>query len=585
MMRKLTCILLAFLTAWGTACAQERSVRIRVVQTSDVHGNFYPYDFIRKGASPGSLARLSTLVNEQRKEYGKNLLLLDNGDILQGQPAVYYYNYIDTLSVHLAARMLNYLHYDVGCMGNHDVETGRGVFERWASQCEFPILGANIVDQESGLPIFKPYEILERDGVKIAVLGMVTPAIPVWLPEMLWKGLSFLDMEQAARYWMKIIREKEQPDVVIGLFHAGSQAETLGQLYRENASIEIAQRIPGFDALLIGHDHTPSYEWVTNVVGKRVLVLNPGSNARMVSLLDLEITMDGDGVIRKQMDGKLIPLKELEPDEDFLTTFSDDYRNVSRFVERRIGSISRTLSARDAYFGPSYFMELIHHLQLAISGADISFAAPLSNDSEICKGDIMVSDMFTLYKYENQLYTMLLTGQEIKDALEMSYALWSNRMKKADDHLLLLKESQKGKSRIFHLANQSFNFDSAAGINYTVDVTQPKGKRVLISSLSDGRPFDLKAQYRVAVNSYRGNGGGNLLTEGAGIPKQELAKRILTATDKDLRYYLMKYIENHPNLVPQKLNNWKFVPEAWTVPAARRDYQLLFPYEITEIHN
>lgn len=583
-MRILLSLLLVFWAAWGTLSAQKRCVRIQVVQTSDVHGNFYPYDFVQKRASEGSLARLSTLVNEQRKEYGKNLLLLDNGDILQGQPTVYYYNYIDTLSVHLAARMLNYLHYDVGCMGNHDIETGRCVFERWASQCEFPILGANIVDQKSGLPIFKPYEILERDGVKIAVLGMVTPAIPVWLPEMLWKGLSFIDMEQTARYWMKIIREKEQPDLVIGLFHAGSRAETLGQLYRENASVEIAQRVPGFDAVLIGHDHSPSNEWVTNVAGKKVLVLNPGGNARMACLLNLEFTVDGNLVIRKHMGGELVYLKNLEPDKDFLNTFSDDYRNVSRFVERRIGTIDRTISARDAYFGPSHFMGLIHHLQLAISGADISFAAPLSNESEIKKGEITVSDMFTLYKYENLLYTMLLTGQEIKDALEMSYALWCNHMKNADDHLLLLRTKQKGNSKIGQLTNLSFNFDSAAGINYTVDVTQPEGKRVMISSLSDGRPFDLKAKYRVAVNSYRGNGGGNLLTEGAGIPKQELAKRILFTTNKDLRYYLMRYIENHPNLVPQKLDNWSFVPEEWTIPAAQRDYQLLFPHEIKEIH-
>ncbi len=94
--------------------------------------------------------------------------------------------------------------------------------------------------------------------------------------------------------------------------------------------------------------------------------------------------------------------------------------------------------------------------------------------------------------------------------------------------------------------------------------------------MADGRPFEFDKMYRVAVNSYRGNGGGDLLTKGAGIPKQELAKRIVFATDKDLRYYLMKRIEEVKVLHPEPLNQWKFIPETWTVPAVKRDYKLLF---------
>lgn len=99
---------------------------------------------------------------------------MDNGDILQGQPTAYYYNYIDTVAPHLAAEMMNFMGYNAGNMGNHDVETGRTVFDRWAGDCRFPILGANIVDTATGETHFKPYEVLERDGVKIVVLGMIT---------------------------------------------------------------------------------------------------------------------------------------------------------------------------------------------------------------------------------------------------------------------------------------------------------------------------------------------------------------------------------------------------------------------------
>jgi 2',3'-cyclic-nucleotide 2'-phosphodiesterase/3'-nucleotidase len=171
------------------------------------------------------------------------------------------------------------------------------------------------------------------------------------------------------------------------------------------------------------------------------------------------------------------------------------------------------------------------------------------------------------------LYTMVLTGKEVKDFLEMSYDLWVNQMTSPDDHLLLLNEKDNGFGRF---RNPSFNFDSAAGIIYTVDVTKPYGKRITIERMADDKPFEMDKQYRVAVNSYRGNGGGDLLTKGAGIPKAELAKRIVFSTDKDLRYYLMKRIEEVKVLNPAPLNQWKFIPEEWTVPAAKRDYELLF---------
>ena len=155
----------------------------------------------------------------------------------------------------------------------------------------------------------------------------------------------------------------------------------------------------------------------------------------------------------------------------------------------------------------------------------------------------------------------------------MSYALWTNQMQSPDDHLLLLNEKDEGFGR---LKNPSYNFDSAAGILYTVDVTQPEGKKITITGLADGTQFDLDRTYTVAVNSYRGNGGGDLLTKGAGIPKEELASRIVSATDKDLRYYLMKRIEELGTLDPHPLNQWRFVPEEWVKPAAERDREVLF---------
>ncbi len=557
--------------------SQDGEVTLKLIETSDVHGCYFPYDFIRNKPMKGSLARVSSYVKEQREKY-ENVILMDNGDILQGQPVAYYYNYMDTISEHVCAAMLNYMKYDVGTMGNHDVETGHAVYDRWVRQCNFPVLGANIVDNKTGKPYLPPYQVIEKEGVKIAILGMITPAIPSWLPEQLWSGLHFEDMEDCARKWVKIIREKENPDVLVGLFHAGPEGNKLDNVV-ENGSGNVAKSVPGFDVVFMGHDHTRRYEKVVNVEGDSVLLIDPANMSKVVSEVTFTIKKQDGKVVSKQVEGKLVNMDGYAPDADFMNIFSGAYETTMDFVSRNIGRIEHTISSKEAFFGPSAFVDLIHQLQLDITGADISFCAPLSAYAEIKKGDICVSDMFNLYKYENLLYTMKLTGKEIKDFLEMSYALWTNQMQSPDDHLMLLNEEDNGFGRF---KNPSFNFDSAAGIIYTVDVTKPQGEKIRIERMANGEPFDLNKTYRVAVNSYRGNGGGDLLTKGAGIPKTELAKRIVYSTDKDLRYYLMKRIEEVKVLDPKPLNQWKFIPEEWTVPASKRDYDILFGEKASE---
>lgn len=557
--------------------AKEREVKLKIIQTSDIHGNYYPYNFITQQDWTGSLARVYALVQKERETYKDNLILLDNGDILQGQPSAYYYNYIDTISPHVCAEMLNFMGYDAGNMGNHDIETGRAVFDRWAGECKHPVLGANIIETATGKTHLPPYAVIERDGVKMVVLGMITPAIPAWLSENLWQGLRFDDMEETARKWMKIIREKEKPDLVVGMFHAGQDAMLMSDKYNENASLNVAKNVPGFDIVLMGHDHARECKKVVNVAGDSVLVINPANNGVVASNIDITLKFKNGKVVSKDINGVLTKAEDYGVSEVFMERFAPQRDTIEKFVSKKIGTFTEDISTRPAYFGPSAFIDFIHSLQLDISGADISFAAPLSFDAEIKKGGVQVSDMFNLYKYENMLYVMELSGKEIKDFLEESYYMWTKQMKSPEDHLLWLKEKRReGAEDRASFQNFSFNFDSAAGIIYTVDVTKPKGEKVNIISLADGKPFEMEHIYKVALNSYRGNGGGELLTKGSGIPQEKLKERIVFSTDKDLRYYLMQYIEKKGTLNPKALNQWKFIPENWAQPAAKWDYELLF---------
>lgn len=552
-----------------------RDIHLKLIETSDIHGNFFPYNFVTDQPTEGSLARVCALLEKMREKYGQRLIYIDNGDILQGQPTAYYYNFVDTQTEHPGAAMLNYLRCDVGNMGNHDIEAGHAVYDRWVRECHFPVLGANIIDVHTGEPYLTPYVMLEREGVRIAVLGMITPAIPMWLPETLWSGLRFEDMEECARRWIPLIREKERPDLVIGVFHAGKESVRQVDFYNEDATMDIARNVPGFDVLLIGHDHRRYCGTVTNVEGRRVWVVNPANNGVMVGDVDIHLSKLGSRVVRKKITAKLTRVGNYGVSRPFMDCFAGVYDTVEDFVSRRIGTVAETMSTEPAYFGPSAFIDFIHSMQLELTGADISFCAPLSYDAEIRAGDMHMRDMFTLYRYENMLYTMRLTGREVKAYLEYSYALWTNRMQSPADHIMLLTPIDNAGKRL-GFQNFAFNFDSAAGIRYTVDVTRPQGEKLHILSMADGRPFEPDAVYRVAINSYRGNGGGELLTIGAGIPKEELASRIVDTTSKDLRYYLMEYIGRQGVVRPKSLDLWRFIPEEWTKDAIERDRRLLF---------
>lgn len=564
----------AALLAAVPASAEE--VTIKIAATSDVHGNYFPYNFITLSPGEGSLSRVATRVRHLRDSLGRdNVVLLDNGDILQGQPTAYYYNFIKTDVPHITSRMLNWLGYDAETIGNHDVETGHAVYDRYRKNLgKIPLLGANVIDKETGKPYLQPYSVIERNGIKIAVLGLLTPAIPAWLPETLWSGLEFEDMVEAAKKWVPYIQKNEKPDLLVGLFHSGGDSEKMTGSWRENASRLVAEQVPGFDLVFMGHDHRLFNSSDTD----GVRVLNPANNANFLAEAEVKFTVDNGKVIDKKINASLYPLQALEPDSAFLAAFEPERKEILEFVSRKIGTSEGDFSVRDAYFGPSAFMQLLHDLQLEISGADISFAAPLSFDAIIKEGDLRISDMFTLYKYENMLYTMELTGREIKDYLEMSYSLWTDVMKSADDNLLLFADGdrQGAKGDYAKLLNPLYNFDSAAGINYTVDVTKPVGEKIKIESMSDGTPFDMDKKYTVAVNSYRGNGGGDLLTKGAGIPHDELKSRIVRATDKDLRFYLIKELEKRGSISPEVIPNWKFIPKTLVTPAAARDRHKLF---------
>lgn len=561
-----------------TSCSSGRK-SISIIESTDIHGVILPYDFIEKKELSNSMGSSFTFIKKERKE--KNVvLLLDNGDNLQGQPEVYYYNFIDTVTPHFMSQVMNYMGYDAATVGNHDIEAGHAVYDRMIKADNFPLLAANAIDVNTVKPYFKPYTIIEKEGIRIAVFGMVTPAIPNFLPPELYSGMEFNDMVETAKKWMPVIK-KEKPDIIVGLFHSGWDRNGKYIRNSENGSASVAYNVPGFNIIFTGHDHKIANEKIVNSAGDTVLILNGGSRSEKLAVADIILSgKKHGGNLGIKTHGDIINVADFKPDADFLSRFSSQSNTINEYVNRVIGTSSETITSRDAYFGSSAFIDMIHKMQLEITGADISFAAPLSFDVQINKGAITVGDMFKLYRFENMLYTMSMSGDEIQKYLEYSYAGWLNTMKGPSDLMLRLRTDFNGKPELSndraYFKNQSYNFDSAAGIDYTVDVSKPAGSRLRITGLSNGKPFEKNKMYKVAVNSYRGNGGGGLLTEGAGIPKDEIRKRLISSTDRDLRYYILKSIEDKKIIIPEPFNNWKIIPESWVKAAELREYRLLF---------
>ncbi len=570
----------------------KEDIHVKIIETSDVHGSLFPYDFINDKETKTSLAQVYSYVEEQRADENQSVVLLDNGDILQGQPIVYYYNFENTTDEHIIASVMNAMEYDAGTVGNHDVEAGPAVYLKVAKECDFPWLAANAVSEKTGKNVVTPYTVIEREGLKIAVLGMITPGIPNWLPENLYEGIFFEDMIDTAQKWVPIILSKEKPDVLVGLFHSGVDFEyggrTADEKYLENASLLVAEQVPGFDIIFTGHDHQDTNMIVKNPDGEDVYVLGALNAARSVAVADIDFAWDTEkgayGV--KAINGSTVMMEDYPASEVAINTFKYAMDEVKEWVSRPIGTITETISTPEAMFGDSKFVDLIHTLQLDLTDADVSFAAPLSLFASIEEGQVYVRDMFNLYKYENLLYTMELTGAEIDAFLEYSYMNWFNQMSSSDDHIIRFKTDDNGelifneRYNSYDTVTRYYNWDSAAGIKYTVDLRKPDGDKVNIKTLirDDGstEKFNRAKTYTVAINSYRGNGGGGHLTKGVGLSKDEIADRTIDSTVADLRFYFIKQFENMGTVVPSVDMNWIASPIVWAKKAMVQDYPLLF---------
>ncbi len=555
-------IIISFITLFSCNI-NEKSVDIIV--TSDIHGAFFPYDLHKDKYIKNSLARVQTYLNEQRKN--SSLLLLDNGDRFDIKPTILYYNQFNRDSTHIIAEALNHLEYDGVNMGNRDIEAGKKIFDRVKKEYSFPVICANIVSKKDGKPYYTPYKTFEKNDVRITVIGLTTPMIKTWIPKTLWSGLDVEDPIECSKKWCKIIKEKEDTDILICLYHSDGDDPKYNYYDRKN-SIEwcknLAINIPCFDIIVGSYHNKSGIESVISSDGHKTHIVVGNENIQDLVHLKIKIK-NKNNIITKVVESKIVPMAYIKEDHEYVLNILPKFRKAEEYYSNTIGDYSVSLNNRNSFWKNTPIRKYIHQIQLETTKADISFTNAPSYDIELIKEKITIRDIFKIYKYSNSLYTVKLRGHEIKQYLEYSYDLFFKTMKDENSNLIKLTKDNK------KLINRYYKFDTASGINYTVDISKKKGSRITIVSLSQNKPFRQNKTYTVVLNSFRVQGGGGHLPKGLGFTKEKIKSRIVKNFPHDLRQLIYSYIITQKGIKITNNSQWKLIPESWAYKAQMRE--------------
>lgn len=530
--------LLAVSALLSCSCS-ERTVRVELAATNDTHGALFPRGYTEDVSHRSSLASVCAYMDSLRSAEGEDrVILIDCGDHLQGDNATYYFNYVDSTGEdHLLSRVFNFMDYDAVVVGNHDLEAGHPVYDRLRDGLDCPYLAANAVRTEDGKAYFDRYAVMERDGLRVAVIGFTNPNVKSWISPDKYEGMDFVPVDSMAASLVREVRRLEKPDAVILAVHCGLGEVDVPSI--ENNALYLAAHVPGIDAVISSHDHRSLATKVMGADGDSVSVVESGSKARGVSRLSISAVKRGNRLVSLDITPSVADVSHLKPSGRYMDEFGEDWQAVYGFSNRVIGRLTAPLDMSYRKDRRSDYLALIHYVQLSCPGVEISFTAPLVSEGIMPAGDLRYNDLFTLYRFENLLYVVEMTGREVQDYLEGAY----DKRITGSDYL--------------------YNYDTAGGLIYTVDPSKEKGSRVRIVSMWDGTPFDTSRKYRVAMTSYRASGAGGLLAE-AGLDREKMSSRVLEIYP-EIRVMLCEFIEEQGDINPAKIASakktgyWRFI--------------------------
>ncbi|WP_113075258.1 5'-nucleotidase C-terminal domain-containing protein [Petrotoga sp. 9PW.55.5.1] len=586
------------LSIFSVAFAVDDYIELQILATSDLHGRFLPYDYaLNQVNDSGSLAQVATIVKELRSKYPNNTVLIDNGDTIQENLS----NIFIEDALHPMIFAMNEMKYDVWVLGNHEFNYGVPTLKKIMKQfipsdkSYDAVLCGNVYNPD-GTRLAAPYKIVTTDdGIKVGIIGMVTPNITRWDAANL-KDYIVVDPVDEVR--IAVAQLKGKVDVIVGAFHLGYEQEygTYG-----SGAVDILKACPDLDVVILGHAHQKISETYyyngklyqaidgeifdeeENNITQEVklngtLIVEPGNWGRTLSQVVLTLKKEGETFIITDKSSANFDVKTstgvVPPDNELERKLQPFHYKALDYANEIIGELKGgDLVPEDEIKGipqvwiqPTAMIDLINSVQMyygeQVIGKkiDVSGAAPFREDANIKEGPIKRSDISLIYRYDNTLYVLEVTGAQLKKYMEWSVSFY-NQFTPGD---LTISFNQK---------IPGYNYDIFKGVFYEIDISKPVGERIVNLRKNDGTLINDDDILTLAVNNYRANtqllNYGPIFKEGETLPKllgrTEDMPEFSAISGGDMRKLIEKYIIEVKNgiLTPEFENNWRIIGNEW----------------------
>ncbi|WP_346871067.1 bifunctional metallophosphatase/5'-nucleotidase [Clostridium sp. UBA5119] len=509
-----------------------KNKKITILATTDIHGNILGYNYDNgESFNDSGMNRIYSYIKQVKSE-NLNTLVVDNGDIIQGNTLTdeMYNNKKD--ENHPVISAMNFMGYDAMVLGNHEFNFGLDLIKSLEKQSNFPFLSANVEYRESGEDFVKTHTIINCGGVRVGIIGLTTPNVPRWVGNLV-KDLNFYDLGETAYRYVSEIRGKV--DIIMVMAHASMVSEHDKKNERDAAE-KILRLCPEIDVLVVGHFHITVKE-------KRGKMLIGGATDSGQEVIRFDLTLDNNNhVIDGQV--KVVSMKEYYPSEELseLPVIKKAHETTMDFVTEVIGEATEDFQPKDEInFIPegrlrdTPLIEFINKVQLINSGADITSTSLIRDDSNIKKGVITYGHIFNIYKFTTFLYVVEVTGKELKNYMEWAASAY-NQWKPGDISIS------------FTMDIPGYQHEFFAGLNYKVDISKPIGHRI-VDLIFKGELVKENQVLKLATSDY---------CYFANLKGRKLAKNnYIWKSSNTIRDMIVEYIKNQGIISPQVDNNWE----------------------------
>ncbi|MBO0455586.1 bifunctional metallophosphatase/5'-nucleotidase [Enterococcus hulanensis] len=514
-------------------------MKLTFLETSDMHGYVYPTDYSGKQNLALGAAKVAAKLKELRAQAAGPVIAIENGDFIQGSPLSYYLAKEKSSAKELT-KLINLMDYDVQVIGNHEFNYGIDYLKEAIESYHAPVLAANILN-EAGQPYFgQAYTIIEKAGIKIAILGLTTEYIPHWEKPETLAGLTFTNIVETSKKYIPLL--KQQADLVIVSYHGGFEKDlTTGEateaLTGENEGYKLLQEVEGIDALFTGHQHRTIAAKINGIP-----VVQPGYRGNHIGEIQLTIEKNGDRVMIVDSHAALHTVENVAADPQILSAIEPLELELEHWLDQTLGEVEGDMRITDpmqARLEEHPYVEFINRVQLSASGAEISGTALFNNEGKGFGKTITMRDVITNYIYPNTLAVIKVNGAELRAALEQS----ANYLAVENNQIVFNPAYIQPKP-------QYYNYDMYEGIQYTIDMNQPVGLRITELSFQ-GQPITAEQEFELVTNQYRAIGGGNYEMFGA--------DKIMREIQIDMTELIAEYLKKHPIIKAEVDHNFNVI--------------------------